>query len=301
MLYQNLEPLNLRKPCFVSWVLFVFLTWLMFLGICPEADAHGAYHDVVRELTPKIAKDPNNEALRLRLAAAHVDHDEWELALAELDRIDKLALGKHELGYLRGRSLAVAKRWQEARKPLDEFIAKHPDAEGAHLWRGRVLLALKETDAALADFRKAASTTRDAEVVTEAARTFCEQNQAAEAVALLESGLKRMPEDPALLSCLVDSSIKAGNSELALSSIEILRRTWPRPEIWMRRKAAYLAEIGRAEDAKKAWQQISDHINALPNLERGQPFLMELNRETQSALGKEVVKPVVAPPHPGRP
>jgi tetratricopeptide (TPR) repeat protein len=275
----------------------VFCALLSLIGTS-DLRAHGAYHDVVRELKPKIAKDPKNEELRLRLAAAHVDHDEWKLALAELDRIEKLAPGKHELGYLRGRSLATAKRWKEARQPLDEFIAKHPDAEDAHLWRGRVLLELKETDAALADFRKAALATRDPEVVAEAARTFQDLSQPDQAVSLLQDALKRMPDDPALLNCLVNCATKAGKSEIVLATMETLRRTWPRPEEWMRRKAAYLAETGKTEESKQAWQQLLDHIEALPNLERAQPFLVEIQTEAHKALGTEAPKPVIAPPAP---
>lgn len=260
--------------------------------------AHGAYHDVVRELTPQIEGDPGNTGLRIRLLAAHVGHDEWQLALEEVERIRKLAPGKHELGYFEGRSLAVAQRWDEAEEPLTAFLEKHPNHLEALAWRARVRQSTGDQAGANADYAKACATSRDPELLREFALTLVAQGRAHEAVAMLRGGLKRMPEDPALLDCLVDCSIKAGDADTVLATIATLQRTWPRPEPWMKRRAVYLAEIGRGEQSRAAWSELRDHIMALPNLERAQPFLAELLDEARVALGETTVAPVIAPPAP---
>jgi hypothetical protein len=64
----------------------------------------------------------------------------------------------------------------------------------------------------------------------------------------------------------------------------------------MQRKAELLAEAGRATEARDAWRVLHDHLLALPNLERAQPFLVETLATCRRALGIEAPVGVVAPP-----
>jgi tetratricopeptide (TPR) repeat protein len=129
---------------------------------------------VVRKLTPLIKAEPENTAFRYQLAAAHVEHDEWELALAECDRIEQIAPGRHQLGYFRGRSLVTAQRWREALVPLDEFIKFDPSHQEALVWRARVYLYLKDMAKAAADYRKALEQSRNPEFHTEFAKALAD-------------------------------------------------------------------------------------------------------------------------------
>jgi tetratricopeptide (TPR) repeat protein len=233
--------------------------------------AHGAYHDIVRDLTPKIARDPDNVELRVRLLAAHVDHDEWKLALEEIGRIEKLAPGKRDLGYFKGRSLAVAGRWNEAVEPLTAFLDQHPAHEPSLAWRARSRNQTGDVEGANADFAKACAKTKEPGLITEYARSLVAQD-------------------------LVDCASKATDHSTALEAIAMLQRIWPRPEIWMRRKAVYLSGIGRDADSIAAWKGLRDHIMKLPNIERAQPFLAEMLGEARMALGEKAVPQVVAPP-----
>lgn len=262
----------------------------------PFSHGHGAYHDTVGELSPRIARDPENVELRVRLVAAHVGHDEWRLALEEIERIEKLAPGKTGLGYFKGRSLCVAGRWNEALAPLTDFLNEHPGHEKALLWRARARNRTGNPDGANEDYAKACAATEEPELVTEYARALVAQDKAADAVVAIKAGLKRMPDDPALLECLVDCATKASDPDAALDAMATLQRIWPRPEIWMRRKAEYLSTIGRHDESKAAWRQLRDHIMKLPNIERARPFTAGLLDEARAALGETVVPQVIAPP-----
>lgn len=263
-----------------------------------EATAHGEYHDVVRELTPRIEADSDNTKLRYKLAAAHVEHDEWKLALAECDRIEKIAPGKYQLGYFRGRSLATAERWQEALVPLNEFIASAPSHQEALVWRARVHLHLKEFAKASADYRKALEKSRNPEYHTEFAKALVKQNLADQSVTALQHGLKLCPDDPALLECMVECATAAKDHDAALAAIDRLVKTWPLSEPWMLRRAKLLAEAGRNDEALAAWNALASHLKKLPNLDRSQPFLVGIEAETNAALGIKAPTPVVAPPAP---
>lgn len=267
-----------------------------FLGFSHLAGGHGAYHDVVRELAPKIAKEPANTGLRLRLAEAHVEHEEWRLGLLEIQRIEELAPGKHPLGYLKGTCLALAKRWEPAKVELDGYLGAFPEHEGALCQRARVCKELGDTEGANRDFRKACRTSRDPDLVIEFAHALNEQKRSKEAVAVVRDALGRVPDDPSLLECLVASAIKADDSATVLSAMDDLQRVWPRPEIWMKRRAVYLGETGREAESRAAWIALRDRILALPNLERAQPLLAELLADSQKALGESVPQAVIAPP-----
>ena len=43
----------------------------------------------------------------------------------------------------------------------------------------------------------------------------------------------------------LDTDASVAEISAALNAIGILQRTWPRPEIWKKRKAEYLSSIGR--------------------------------------------------------
>jgi predicted Zn-dependent protease len=285
---------KLRPSSYVCHMLLLFFG--ISLAASPIASGHGEYHDVVGKLEPKIKEEPSNTELRMRLLAAHVEHDESELALAEITRIEEISPGKHDLAYFRGRSLAVAGRWKEALPPLTDWLSRHPADEQALTWRARTLRETGDPTTSDADFQKACANTKNTELLTEFARSLSSRGKSGEAVTLLQDGLKRMPEDPALLDCLVQQAIAAKQPTVALEAMQRLRETWPRPEIWMKRRAEYLAQLGRNNEARAAWTELRDRILALPNLERAQPFLAEMLDASRKALGETVASPVIAPP-----
>ena len=123
------------------------------VGLTPcIAGAHGAYHDVVNELSALLKQHPEDAAAHFKLACAHQEHRDWSLALVELEQVERLAPGKFETGYVQGQALATGGHILAARPVLDDFIATHPGHAGALAVRARVLLELKETAAALHDF-----------------------------------------------------------------------------------------------------------------------------------------------------
>jgi len=291
---------TLRLTCLGSaFACFKFVVgFFLCVLISHQVEAHGAYHEVLRELRPKIEQDPSNVELRLKLVEAHVDHDEWKAALAELDRIEKLAPGKHPLGYLRGRSLAVAKRWVKAKEELDGYITQFPDHEEAHSWRARVRMELGDKEGANDDYRNACRTSRNPEYHAEFAKSLAKQGLADQSVTALQHALKLNPDDPALLECMVECATTAKDTPAGLAAIDRLIKTWPRPEPWMLRRAKLLAATDQKDEALAAWNALALHLKSLSNFDRAQPFLMEIETETNAALGIKAPTPVIAPPAP---
>lgn len=259
---------------------------------------HGAYHDVVAALNAEIALDPKKVELRFRLATAHVEHGEWQACLDEVSKIEALAPGLHPTGSLSGRALAGLERFEEAVPLLDAHLAAHPGDPVAHVARARVRLKQGRFEPGIEDYRAALRSPAKADLYVETCEALRRNGNTREALAVAREGVARCDADPAILVCAVECADELGEVDAAITYLDRLRQVWPRPEPWMQRKAELLANAGRTGESAAAWRALHDHLIALPNLERSQPFLAETLASCRRALGIEAPSAVVAPPAP---
>jgi tetratricopeptide (TPR) repeat protein len=266
---------------------------MAFLMLVNLAHGHGAYHDVIEEVTRKLAATPADAALHFRLACAHQEHGEWKAALIECERVRRLDTTGFDTEYIEGKALAAGGHLEAAKGALDSFLARKPQHAGAHAERGRVLLKLKMPAEAQNDFTAALSLERHAPI-----DWWLEAAQAGKAVEVLRKALLAHADDPQLLTASLEAELKAGNTDEALLRVEAMQRIAPRAEPWMARRAQVLAAAGRGDEARAAWSALHTHLLSLPNLERGTPLLAGVLAETEKALGIAAPAVVVAPPSP---
>lgn len=267
---------------------------LAVLNACPsQAQAHGAYHDVVDDIARKLAVTPDDAALHFKLACAHQEHGEWKAALIECERVRRLSSGELEVALIEGMALTEAGLHEAAKGVLDAFLAKQPHHAAALAQRGKVLLKLGKRVEAQNDFAEALRLDSRAP-----AAWWLEAAQAGNAVEVLRKALQAHADDPELLTASLDAELKAGNVDEALRSVDALQRIAPRPEPWMARRAEVLTTAGREAEARETWAALHRHLLSLPNLERGTPLLAGVLAQTQQALGIAAPAVVVAPPAP---
>ncbi|MEO5712282.1 MAG: tetratricopeptide repeat protein, partial [Luteolibacter sp.] len=189
---------------------------------------------------------------------------------------------------LKGQALELSGRLTEARSSIDEHIIRFPDHGRGYSSRARVLLKLGLQEEALADYRTALSKTPDAEpdLVQEAAMAMAAAGHDEEAIALLDSGLKRLGEIPSLMLKALEFEVKAGRFDSALSRAEAMKKSAPRPEPWMAKRAELLAQAGRNEESRSDWQALAVHLENLPNLERGSNSMSLLMEQAKNILAK---------------
>jgi tetratricopeptide (TPR) repeat protein len=249
----------------------------------------------VARLAEEIAARPDDAELRLLLATAHAEHAEWELCLEEVARISALDPAVRT-GHLSGKSHLGKGDLDTALADLDAFLAAEAAHRDALASRARVLLRLGRGEEALADYLAALEGGADAELHVEAIEALRRLGRRDEAHLLAEEAVARTGGDPSVLVCAIGAATESGKVDAALAHIDVLVRTWPRPEPWMMEKAELLAEAGRAGESRAAWRELHEHLMALPNLERAQPFLAGPLAAARRALG--IVEPtaVVAPP-----
>ena len=125
------------------------------------------------------------------------------------------------------------------------------------------------------------------------------QQRNEDAAQVLATGIAKLGNIPGLVLRALDLEIAIGRIDLALTRVDAMQCKAPRPEPWMARRASMLAKVGRVDEARTAWQTLSDHLAKLPNLERGSHAMSVLAEESQKALAelKPSANPDEAKPH----
>lgn len=255
------------------------------------AEGHGAYHDLVEEVTRKLERTPDDPALHFKLACAHLEHGEWKAAREECGIVRGLAAKGFEVDLIEAKALTGEGRFVDAKRLLDTLLATQPDHAAALAQRGKVLLGLNRAAEARADFDRALKLDLRAPI-----EWWLEAARAGDAVETLRRALVSIGDDPQLLGASLDAELAAGNIDQALERVATMKATAPRPEPWMARRARILEKAGRAGDARAAWIELRDHLLSLPNLERGTPHNASLLAEARKSLGEVTPAKAVAPP-----
>jgi Flp pilus assembly protein TadD len=257
--------------------------FLLSTGSLP---GHGSYHERIDYLTGEIQKNPSDPLLRFELANLLGQHGDFQLALETLDRVDALAPGKFLTDSLRGEVWLGAGEFAKAKEVLDRQLLSHPENARALLLRARAEQKLGQEQASLSDYREALTRTPlpEPDLFQEVANALAEHGQEKEAAAVLAAGIEKLGKIPSLILRAIDLEIKTGNFDAALKRIEDARRSAPRPEPWMARRAAVLAQAGRIEDARAAWKELEKHLASLPEQERNSHAMINLAEEIRQAL-----------------
>lgn len=248
--------------------------------------AHGGYHERIAYLTAAVAANPSDPLLHFELANLHGEHGDLQLALLDLERVDALAPGKFLTDLVRGQAWLVAGEFAKAKEALDRQLVSHPECARAWLLRARAEGKLSQEAASLADYREALKRTAspDPDIVQEVAQALAMGGCQKEAAQVLAIGIEKLGKIPSLVLRALDLEIAMKDFEAALRRVEDARQNAPRPEPWMARRAAVLAQAGRIEESRAAWKALAKHLDSLPEQERTSYAMSKLTEEASQAL-----------------
>lgn len=283
----------LRRP------LSAFLFGLPLLALIPvEATAHGAIHEQLQALAVALENTPDDPALLFRQAELLAEHNDREAAERSLDRVETLAPGHYPSALPRARLALAAGRPEQAVALLSDHLAAHPGDDTALILRARAQAALglyQEARDAYREIWRRCDAAAGCDLVQEIADALAIDTPA-EALAVLDVGLKRHGSVPSLLLRALDLDLALHRHDSALQRVQLLRSLSPRPEPWMARRAEILAQAGRASESRAAWQALAAHLATLPNLDRGTPTMSLLAERARTALAQPVPTTVTALP-----
>jgi tetratricopeptide (TPR) repeat protein len=275
-----------RSHCFSRICRLLLAGVLSLATLVGPAFGHGGYHERLAYLNGEVKKNPSDPRLHFELGDLYGQHGDLQLALDHLDRVDALAPGKFLTDLQRGQALLVAGQPAKAKRALDGQIASHPGCASAHLLRARASQRIGEGAASLADYREAWRSTPSPEpdLVQEVADALVAQGCQEEASQVLAKGIEKLGNPPSLVLRAMELEIATKNFDAALSRVEAMRQSAPRPEPWMARRASVLAQAGRIEESRVEWKALVEHLAALPKLERGSHAMSKLMEEARQAI-----------------
>ncbi len=264
----------------------------LFLGSAlletAQVHGHGSFHERVDALTTSLRERPDDPTLLFQLAALTFEHGDWEMTLAQLTRIDEVAPGKVATDLLRGQALAAGGKLEAARARLTAFLAAHPVHAIALAARARVVSELGDPQQAAADSAAALAATGkpEPEDYFATANFLVADGRSAEAVGVLDAGLARLGQIPALCERAIDLELTLGRPDAAVARAETRLAAAPgalRPPL-MAARASVLARAGRPAEARAAWESLRAHLATLPPLDRASHALLRLAEQANQAL-----------------
>ena len=298
---SHLYPLPLRSPS-LSLRVLVVACGLMLAALTGRALGHGGYHERLAQLAAELEKNPNDPRLHFELADVNGQHGDWQMSLLNLDRVEELAPGKFLTALLRGQAWLTGGQPEKAKNALDPLLAEHPECARGWLLRARAAQRLGDGAGSLADYREALRRTPapEPDQIQETADALASEGLSKEAVQVLAAGIEKLGPIPSLALRAMELEIATKNFDAALTRVEALRKSAPRPEPWMARRASVLAQAGRIEESRAAWQALVAHLEALPNLERGSHAMSKLAENARQALAS-LASLQASPPAPAAP
>ena len=285
------------KVSFQHFLLTVVFTATCVVKVC----AHGGFDEEIKLTDSLIAASPEDGQHWYHRAYLNFLHGDWQIALSDSEKAERLAPGKFPVDWLRAQALAAGDQLDVALTVISDFMNAHPGHPGGLVVRARILNKLKRSELALADFREALARMPNPEpdLYLEVVDALQVQQRNEDAAQVLATGIAKLGNIPGLVLRALDLEIAIGRIDLALTRVDAMQCKAPRPEPWMARRASMLAKVGRVDEARTAWQTLSDHLAKLPNLERGSHAMSVLAEESQKALAelKPSANPDEAKPH----
>ena len=253
---------------------------------CPVF-GHGETEIQIAAVTREIETATNNLAeLYLRRGELHREHRNWQSAEADYASAEKLSSGSAAVNLCRGMLLFDSGDLNGARATLDKAIQQAPSNGNAWLARARVVLNANDTKSALRDFDEALKVTADLkpEYFLDLARALTKEGMHADAVRVLDCGIKKLGPVLALEGCAIDIELSQNNAARALTRLDALLKHAPRTETWWTLRGEILLRMQRLKEARQSFKSALIAIDALPPRLQQSPSMPQLQTRIRSAL-----------------
>ena len=255
----------------------------------PDVAAHQEILDQLADLNERIEKQPGAAALYLERGEVHRIHRDWDAAAADYRVARELSPDLTLVDFCWGRMKLEAGQPDEAVSALSRYLSQRPDEGAALEVRGRARLALAQYGAAAGDFERALQLTPEGarpslHLLLEHARAQVAAGEPAAALQGLDEGLARLGGAITLELEALALERELGRTDAALARLQRLAGAAQRPEPWLVRKGVILEQAGRAAEARQAYRQAREGLQALPRHVQARGSLVQLADEIEEAL-----------------
>jgi tetratricopeptide (TPR) repeat protein len=273
----------------MSMGLLVLVGWL-FSGGVPKARAHGELHELIRQATQVIQKNPKDPFLYLKRAELHRAHLGWDAAMADIEYAAALSNQWHLLHYARAGLYLDAQWYQSATVAAGRYLAHEPNHVATLIIRARALEKLGYHVAAAKDYTRAIDHSADPgpQLYLERAQALRNHGstQLNQALRGLDQGLNKLGFMVTLHLAAIEIELELNRVDAALARIDSILARSPRKEHWLTRRGDILQRAGRNQEATEAFQSALEALNTLPPYRRRVPAMVQLEQRIQSTLAQ---------------
>lgn len=264
--------------------------WLVGHLLAAPAWGHGDMHGQIEQVSAQIRAQPHEVELRIKRARLLQLDENWAAAAADYDQAELLAptLAAVHLG--RGRLLLASGQLDEAAVELGKFLAQKPDHAEALRLQGQVEAKRSRPTEAAASFRRAVelSPQPEPDQYLEWARAVAAAgpDQRLAAIAVLDQGLARLGNLPALGLPATEYEIALQRYDAALARLKRLGASSPRPDTWLERQGDVLVLAGRNAAASENYRAALDFLSRQSPIVQARPATQERRRQLEMKLAK---------------
>lgn len=266
-------------------VYFIMTVWSM---VAPgRSYGHGDTHARLEYLSHVISNETESAELFLQRGQVHAQHGDWDKAISDYERAERLEPDTEHIDLLMGKALRQSKQFAEAVARLDRYIIKHPDSAGAFLARARAHAAARHVDPASRDFAEVAELAPNPDAYVEWAKLLASTNRTDEAIQRLEEGCSTLGPLITLQVKIIDFEISRENYARALERIDTILASTPRKESWLARKGDVLKKAGQSTAATDAYKKALVALRRLPSRHRFSTSMQNLEKTLAQKLNRE--------------
>jgi tetratricopeptide (TPR) repeat protein len=253
-----------------------------------HVSAHTDLHEQMEALSVRIAKHPKKAELYLKRGNIYVLHQDRDAAMADFERAEMLDPKLSAVHLARGRLFQQAGWPHTAKAALDRFLILEPGHPVGLSARAHVQVELENYLEAADDYARAIrfAMKPPPEFYLERARAFAAAGDEYVDRALegLDEGIKRLGFVGTLALYSIELEVKRKHYDAALKRLDEITARSSRKERWFVRKGEILQQAGRTREAREAFVQANEAIEALPPRHRKTKAIVDLEARVRKAL-----------------
>lgn len=258
-------------------------------GLSPVV-AHPGIDEQIRDVTQRIAADPDDATLYLRRGELHRIHRDWTKAETDYRRALELDPDLVVVQRCIGRMKVEAGKPEQALQPLDKYLDERPHDSKALVTRARARAKLGRHASAAEDFTRAIESQTDGrprpEYYLERAReqVATGPKNLDEALRGLDEGLAVLGQPVTLQDYAIELELKGRRYDAALARLDALWATSARKETWLIRRGEILEKAGRRDEARDSYRRALSAVEALPESRKRNRAVQRLLEEARGGL-----------------
>ncbi|QXP79745.1 MULTISPECIES: tetratricopeptide repeat protein [Winogradskyella] len=283
----KLHTLLLNQSAFLSVFLFkIILSIVVFISLSTKASAHGDLTKQIAIKTHQISESPNNFKLYYERGLLYQQHVEYPKAMEDYLKSKTLGNTDNALQYRISELNYLSEDYPKALQNITSYLDITPTDVKAKKLEAQILFHLKSYQKSLSAYKYVMEHMVDLrpEDILEYTDIILAENNENYKVALevIELGLKKLGSNTLALQLKKLDYFKADHQiEEALKQYDYFILEYKRKEFWYYKKANYLAQLDRSNEANIALKQATIAIDQLDNKFKKMKSITELEVKIQ--------------------